>query len=200
VTAPVDDLAYALTWVADITEQAAPAASLPQAAAYYASIGWPVFPLVPNDKRPLIKRAHEPGDPCRGECGMLGHGLWDGTVDAAQVTSWWTQQPTANIGLRTGDIFDVIDVDVKDGRDGPGSFWQICEDTGMRPTLLGAALTPTGGRHLLIAPTGQGNLSGIREGVDYRGVGGYIVAPPSLIGGEPYRWVASPSAELLRAA
>jgi hypothetical protein len=69
------------------------------AALRYASQGVPVFPLAPRSKFPLISAANG------------GHGLHDATTDAARIQAWWMAHPTANIGLRTGVAFDVIDLD-----------------------------------------------------------------------------------------
>ena len=69
------------------------------AALRYASQGIPVFPLAPRSKFPLISATHG------------GHGLHDATTDAARIQAWWMAHPTANIGLRTGVAFDVIDLD-----------------------------------------------------------------------------------------
>jgi hypothetical protein len=183
VTAPDEDnLNYALTWVADMTAPPTTPASLASAALFYASMGWPVLPLLPGERAP--------------HGGLVRHGLDQASTDAEQVAAWWKAVPEANIGLRTGVRFDVIDLDVKDGKDGVAAFWSLVEETGLRPRLLGSTLTTTGGRHLLVAATGKGNFVNVRPGVDYRGLSGYIVAPPSVIGSTPYRWVVQPVAEI----
>ena len=69
------------------------------AALRYASQGVRVFPLATRSKFPLISAAND------------GHGLHDATTDAAWIQAWWMAHPTANIGLRTGVAFDVIDLD-----------------------------------------------------------------------------------------
>ena len=78
-----------------------------RAALAYASAGIAVFPLGPRSKQPLIAAA-------KG-----GHGLHDATTDLDQIRGWWTTHPTANIGLRTGVVFDVIDLS-EDAVDAPG--------------------------------------------------------------------------------
>jgi hypothetical protein len=58
--------------------------------------------------------------------------------------------------------------------------------------------TGGGGWHLLYAPTGLGNRVGLLAGVDWRGRGGLVVAPPSRHpSGHAYRWVRPLCAELL---
>jgi hypothetical protein len=184
-------------------EQAAAATSpsaLRDAAVFYAGLGWPVLPLRPGAKLPLFASAHDPGDPCRGECGQLGHGLWDASADVDVVASWWAAEPWANVGLRTGDRFDVVDLDISPdkGVDGRVGFNELCEATGHRPQVLASVHTGNGGRHLFIAPTGRGNFAGVRPGVDFRGVGGYVVAAPSRLApdGRRYVWITPPSAAL----
>jgi hypothetical protein len=148
---------------------AAPEA-LANAAAWYASQGIPVFPIQPHDKKPY------PGS----------RGFKDATTDAATVTRWWRDRPASNIGTPTGHRFDVIDVD------GPPGYQSMADlrDTGELPTILGKVYTPSGGRHLYIAPTGDGNATRFRPGLDYRGAGGYVLMPPSIgPNGKRYDWL-----------
>lgn len=179
-------------------------AALRTYAMYYATVGWPVFPLVPGEKRPLLPRAHEAGNPCKGECGgKTGHGLYDGTTNVAQVETWWRVTPLANIGVRTGERFDVIDIDVKDGAGGFESYAELkaeaAEGGHALPDVLAIAATGSGGRHVLVPPTGRGNAAGLRPGIDYRGVGGYIVIPPSRLAGTGgrYSWIKPPADQLV---
>lgn len=155
-------------------------------ALYYASeLGWPVFPLAPGGKLPLIPRAHGRDEPpCRGECGREGHGLHDAITDTATIEAWWRQHPNANIGLRTGVAFDVVDID---GPEGIDALNAVRAD---RPMTWGPeSVTGGGGWHLLHVPSGAGNRAGVIPHVDYRGVGGYIVAPPSVHpSGDRYFW------------
>jgi hypothetical protein len=140
--------------------------ALAEAALWYASQGAAVFPLVAGQKRPLVKR-----------------GLHEATTDADQVRRWWGKWPQANIGLRTGIAFDVIDVD------GPQGYLSLADlrDDNALPPILGRVITPRG-THLYVAPKGVGNKAGLRLGIDYRGVGGYAVAPPSLSSAKGRRW------------
>lgn len=80
--------------------------------------GWPVFPIRPRSKAPLFPTAHKKNDPqygkCRGECGRLGHGVWDATTDPDTIRKWWTDNPDAEIGGSCLDRF-VVDVDLNHG-------------------------------------------------------------------------------------
>jgi len=104
------------------------------------------------------------------------------------VLAWWTQQPQANIGLATGYRFDVLDVDGPIGAQAIRAFASEYALHSSGPLVR----TGGGGWHYYLAPTGLGNV-GPRdlERVDWRGRGGYVVAPPSRhASGHPYTWVA----------
>jgi hypothetical protein len=166
-------------------------ADLPDRALDYAQRGIPVLPL--HGKLPRIPAAHSPGDPlyqqCKGECGQLGHGVHDATTNPDQVRQWWRRWSHANIGLRTGVVFDVIDVDGTRGRDNLQRF--LAEQADGVP--IGGPRVRTGsgaGWHLYVRPTGLPDHIGVLEGVDYRAAGRYVVAPPSRHShtGRPYVW------------
>jgi Bifunctional DNA primase/polymerase, N-terminal len=167
-------------------------ADLPERALAYAERGIPVLPL--HGKLPRIPAAHSPGDPlyqqCKGECGKLGHGVHDATTDPDQVRAWWRRWPHANIGLRTGVAFDVIDVDGAQGRHSLERF--LAEHGGGVPIGGPRVRTGSGGWHLYVAPTGLPDRIGVLEGVDYRAADRYVVAPPSRHShtGRPYVWYA----------
>lgn len=153
-----------------------------QAALLYASWGWPVFPLRTNTKTPATK-----------------HGFKDATTDTQRIKAWWTRHPDHNIGLPTGINFDVIDIDVPDG---PRSMQKIIESQnsikergGAIPDFHGIVATSSGGSHYYIKPTGGGNKAGMLPGIDVRGAGGYVVAPPSTLGqrGRAWSWAIKPS-------
>ena len=138
------------------------------AALAYAERGWPVLPLQPRDKRPLGR--------------LVPNGLNNATLDQTEILAWWIDSPDANIGLRTGVAFDVLDVD---GPDGVASMAQMAPGY-QHPGPLGS----TGkGFHLLFMPTGARNAARKLPGIDFRGQSGYIVAPPSVHpNGHSYAW------------
>lgn len=156
--------------------------TLTEAALYYARRGWPVFPLSPGSKVPLIART------------AGGHGMHDATADLEQIDAWWSRCPRANVGLRTGDVFDVLDVDVKTAN-GFASLVAQLDEHGCLPPGPSAA-TPSGGAHFYFRPTGCGNTTNLLPGLDWRGAGGYVVAPPSAVDGAVYEWGFPPSTSL----
>jgi hypothetical protein len=177
---------------------------LRDAAVDYASRGIPVLPLhypLPHHgglqpvggNHPLIPRA---GCSCRDlGCGQVGkhplgslvpHGVKDATCNRARILAWWSRHPQANIGLATGHTFDVLDVD---GPAGAQAIRVLASEYGMRSSGP-LVRTGGGGWHYYLAPTGLGNASpvGLAQ-VDWRGRGGYVVAPPSRhASGHPYQW------------
>ena len=90
-------------------------------------------------------------------CGAVGkhprtpHGLNDATGDPAQLGRWWRHWPQANIGLVTGEVADVLDID------GPAGRAALCRFTADHDLRLDGPLVRTGsGWHLYLAPTGSG--------------------------------------------
>ena len=163
----------------------------------YARRGWPTFPLSPGGKVPAIPSVHPKGDPlrveCKGRCGRDGHGLYDATTDADRIRAWWAERPTANIGLRTGVAFDVLDLDDPDPLAATAAWPDTVE-------LVGGPVvrTASGGWHLYVKPTGRGNATRFEESLaDWRGAGGYVVAPPSISAtGSGWTWFTAPTLEL----
>lgn len=147
------------------------------AALRYAEWGWPVFPLKPQSKQPATR-----------------NGFKDATTDSDRIRAWWERHPDSNIGLPTGHAFDVIDIDVPHG---PNSFAALVADDAV-PDVHGQVATASGGLHLYIPPTGEGNRAGIEPGIDYRGAGGYVVAPVSTLGERrrSWTWITVPSPSL----
>jgi hypothetical protein len=137
----------------------------------YADRGWPVFPCQPGQKIPAT-----------------GHGFYDATTDPRQITRWFTRHPDANLAIATGAPGpDVLDVD-QHGPAGNGftAFGRL-QQAGLVDGAILHVCTPSGGLHAYFTGTAQrnGHLPGCH--LDFRSAGGYILAPPSQIGGTPYR-------------
>jgi len=121
------------------------------------------------------------------------------TTDSTLIQRWWTAYPEANLGVRTGiesGIF-VVDLDRKNGIDGPRQFAELSPDSFGYDSFddTPKAVTGSDGRHIVfkLADNSEvknsSKLAGLN--IDCRGVGGYVVAPPSQhIAGE-YRWEIS---------
>lgn len=147
-------------------------------------------------KHPVLGLAHGKDDPlrdtCHGECGRLGHGLYDATTDAGQVSEWLARYPGCNWGIRPPVGVLVLDVDPRNG--GDVELRKLEEQHGTLPTTL-TAQTGSGGLHLWLSYNGpaRGKLC---TGVDVKTNKGYLVAPPSThICGGTYFWLdQSPAA------
>jgi KaiC/GvpD/RAD55 family RecA-like ATPase len=175
-----------------------------EAALGYASHGRKVFPLwwpikngcscsqglacVRAGKHPLAK--------------LAPNGLHDATDDPDVIRGWWAQYPEANIGIRTGPEsgFWVLDVDAYKG--GAIALEELEAKHRQLPTSI-RARTGSGGASthvIFLYPTNlriaSRALPGVR-GLDVKGAGGYIVAPPSLHrSGNRYCWLDEEDSQL----
>ncbi|WP_240740056.1 bifunctional DNA primase/polymerase [Leucobacter triazinivorans] len=141
---------------------------LADAAARFAAAGVPVFPCVPGEKRPLVRR-----------------GFHDASADPQQVGMWWSRWPSANIGIPTGAASgaEVVDVDVHQAVTGFPAF-RAAHREGHATGWAALVRTPSGGLHAYY-PSDPGRVQSswqaARAHVDFRGDGGYIIAPPSQV-------------------
>ena len=134
--------------------------------------GMSVFPCIPRGKRPATE-----------------HGLNDATTDLEIIRQWWRSEPQFNIGIATGAISKVFAVDV-DGMDAEAELRRLEAEHGSLPVTVEAI---TGrGRHTYFQMPGvsvRNSASKIAPGIDTRGDGGYVLAPPSIHPtGKPYAW------------
>lgn len=148
--------------------------TLASAALWYAQQGLRVFPLQPGTKIPYQR----------------SHGFKDATTDPDRIRAWWDTEPQSNIGIATGHLVDVIDIDGPAGVISWARAMYADDDTYLGPPVIGVASTPrAGGSHLYIrSDPDKGNRAGILPGVDYRSTGGYVVAPPSHTDVGSYTW------------
>ena len=148
------------------------------AALSYAHLGLAVFPLVEGAKNPATAK-----------------GFKNASTDEKTVRTWWTRNPNYNIGIACGNGTMVIDLDVDEAKDEDGTAtlrkWE--DDNGKLPETA-TAVTGRGGLHMLYRIDGEVRCSANPKlGVDVRGDGGYIVAPPSIHpNGTQYAWERDP--------
>lgn len=174
-----------------MTASALHRAALTQALAA-AAHGLAVIPLS-RTKLPAVRSPHR-GDRtsrCRGECGLLGHGIHDATTDPNGVQALFAAAPWATgYGIACGrppHHLIGVDLDIKQDVDGVASLHALAAEHGFAIPHTVTVLTPSGGRHLwLTGPAGvtvpnsvgrEGR--GLAPGIDVRGSGGYLVGPGS---------------------
>jgi len=158
----------------------------------YAKRGFSVFPLHSIKKGQCTCRAKNdcgsPGKHPHWEPKTLEKGVKDATTDEGIINRWFKKWPDANIGIATGRKSGIVVVDI-DGALGEKSIKTLQRRCGKLPATLKAR---TGnGAHLFYKSGGHEykNKTGVYPGVDVRGEGGYIVAPPSVhIAGRRYSW------------
>src|SRR5438093_525511 len=112
----------------------------------YATLDWRVFPLVAGEKRPQYRAWQR-----------------DATTDAEQISRYWRREPGPNIGVVTGETFDVFDIEAQhlarlaravrtaaEGRRNNFLFWAVRRaieegiPTGLAASILGRAAVAAG--------------------------------------------------------
>lgn len=144
----------------------------------YARRGWSVIPLRSRNKRPLLQEWRE---------------FQSRRATEEEITAWWARCKTANIGIVTGSVSGIVvlDLDNQEAVD-------FAKAQGIPPTPV--ASTGKGFhvyfQHPSFPVPNAVALNGV-QGLDVRGDGGYVVAPPSLHpSGRRYVWTSNYPAEL----
>lgn len=134
---------------------------LARAAVVYASRGFLVHPCQEAGKRPLLR-----------------HGVSEASSEADTVAEWWRRWPSANVGLATGHLLVVVDLD---GAEGLRSWSQLL--SGRHQDVTTVTVETGRGRHIWFhspaAPV-RNSAGRVGRGIDVRGSGGYVLAPPSV--------------------
>jgi hypothetical protein len=137
--------------------------SLVDVALLYVADGLPVFPLRPRSREPWAG----------------SHGFLDATLDPELVRGWWAGRADSNIGIATGTPggIVVVDIDSEDAR-------HALDELGAGRELGGLVVRTGRGWHRWYeTPAGvviRNSRGRLAAGIDVRGVGGYVVAPPSV--------------------
>lgn len=149
---------------------------------YAKEYGWAVFPIREGTKNPRTP-----------------HGYKDAKKDPGAIRSWWTKHPNDGIGVATGSMSNLIvideDIDDEKGKNGYEEVRKWEAENGDLPETV-TAITGRGGYHLYFHYEGSDirNRTGILDGVDIRGEGGYVIAPPSPHpNGTEYAWEYPPN-------
>src|SRR5882672_366529 len=153
------------------------------AALAYATQGWHVFPVPLNTKKSCKKKKHK-DDP-----------NWGMTKDAAEIQNDWRRWPNSGVGIPTGKIngFFVLEIDTKAGHgvDGAASLHALEVRHGALPSTK-QAQSPSGSLHYYFKHPGdikiKNSSSELGPGIDVRGDGGMVVAPPTRRKDGEYIW------------
>ena len=133
----------------------------------FANHGYKVFPLKENSKDGQVLKSWKN----------------EASNNPSQIQSWWRNNSNYNLAVRTGNGLVVIDVDVKNGKDGRTKFNEYSHDFPKTFTVK----TPSGGYHYWYLVDQEIPCKvNLYEGIDIRGEGGYIVAPPSIVDSVEY--------------
>ncbi|MGI8594836.1 MAG: bifunctional DNA primase/polymerase [Solirubrobacteraceae bacterium] len=136
--------------------------------------GLAVFPVDPLSKAP-----------------KTAHGCKDATRSEAVILDLWRRHPAAGVGVATGKPSGIVAIDVDPCSGGEDGFADLAGRLGA-PGRTVQVVTPRGGWHLWFkAPAASVSCSAgkLAPGVDIRGDGGYVVAPPTTRpDGTGWRW------------
>jgi hypothetical protein len=160
--------------------------TMKRAALWYASNGFPVFPL---------HWPTEVGCSCESrDCNDTGkhprtlHGFKDATTEPAKVSEWWDKWPKANIGIPTGPGSGLLVLDVDPRNGGVDSLESLIMKHGHFSDTA-EQVTGGGGRHFFFSHFGGSLPKTLAPGIDLKGDGGYVVVAPSLHrSGTRYQW------------
>lgn len=168
-----------------VLQSAQPLSARGAAALQYAAMGLEVFPAPPGQKKSHKSQEHSGAK-------------WGKTTDAEEIRSDFRKWPNANVAIVTGEtsgIF-VIEADTAEGHgvDGLASIRVLEAKHGPFPETR-MAISPSGSVHRYYRHPGAGvyiknSTSELAPGVDVRGDGGMVIAPPSIKPGVgEYRWL-----------
>lgn len=144
----------------------------------YSKAGWLSFPCIANDKKPLVKWADV------------------ATTEENMLVGWWDTNPAANIGIACGRKSGIVVLDVDADHEGYESLESLLLQYGKLPDTP-ISKTGSGGEHVFFKHPGieiRNSAGKLGRGLDIRGDGGYVVAPPSRHpNGNYYEWIFKPS-------
>jgi len=140
------------------------------AALKYASEGYHIFPCLPGQKGPATPR-----------------GFHDATRDHDRITAWWTADPTYNVAISLEPSgVSVVDLDEWTGLE----EWASLEHEHGRVDTHTVS-TPRGGNHLYFRGELRASQHKLGSKIDTRGIGSYVLVPPSSTDAGCYRLQAA---------
>lgn len=168
----------------------APREPIGEVAARYARFGFAIFPAFTIEEGRCSCGNVACASPGKHPISWLvPHGVSDAMADERAAGEWWSSYHDANIGIATGDPSGIVVVDVDlAGLATLANLERLHGD--VTPTWT--AETGSGGMHLYYRMPRldvRNSVGAVGPGIDVRGNGGYVIAPPSVhIGGGRYFW------------
>ena len=137
-----------------------------KAAREWAEAGIPVFPCIRDGKRPACENGYK-----------------DSTTDLNQIDAWWSQDDynPAVCPAMADPPLSVVDVEAAGLAD-----WLA--EHGTIPTRTHR--TRAGGIHLWFEGACKTTARSLGPNIDTRSIGGYVLIPPSVVGGQPYEVIS----------
>jgi len=168
-----------------------------QSALEYARLGWAVFPV----HYPILDGAGNVTCSCGNDnCHSIGKhplGKWREESNRIEKTikRHWNDNRSFNVGIDTGKSgLVVLDIDKKSG--GLESLQELEKDNELLPETVIASTGGGGVHYYFKMPEDveiRNSASQVAPGIDVRGMGGFVVAPPSLhASGNSYEWINEP--------
>lgn len=179
-----------------------------ESALEYAENGLRVFPLWPFIPKEI---ADSYGVKVSNNGKTPAIGFKEGaTTNKEEIQRWFGpggDYEGFNLAIATGDydsakFLIVVDIDKKNGKDGEEAITRRCKENGLEfldYAKTRSQKTASGGYHLFVwsdRPIKQTVDAKGMLGVDVRCMGGYVVADPSTIDGNPYKMNKLPIAQL----
>ena len=165
--------------------------SVCEAALAYSKRKWPVLPL----HSVINGRCTCGAGTCKspGKHPVLRGGSKNASIESTLVERWFSGEVPRNVAIATGAPSGLLILDVDPRHDGERSLDLLEAKLGPLPTSH-LVSTGGGGSHYYFSVYGvaiRNSAGTLGAGLDVRGDGGYVVAPPSQhTSGNIYRWLS----------
>ncbi len=144
----------------------------------YAARGWLVFPCY--EARGAGCTCSDPKCDAQGKHPRIKWRM-GASRDPNKIRGWWRKWPSANIAIATGAASGIWVLDVDTDKAGDETLTTLIGNHRIPTTMI--VNTGGGGWHYYFTWPADGRVIGNRieigKGLDARGEGGYVVAPPS---------------------
>lgn len=156
---------------------------IPTAACEYVQRGWKVIQL--HDVTAGHCSCHEgPGCESAGKHPIARAWQLNFLETPGEIAAAWAARPAANVGIVTGPPSGIFVLDVDPLHHGPQALYELQQRHGALPETW-TVQTGSGGWHLYYSMAGvdfdlTNSRGSLPLGLDIRGRGGFVVAPPSV--------------------